>query len=500
MGGLYLAIFSAVLGMLQYGFGIGVINTPQALIEAFITASFQSRYGVAISPSTARLCFSIAVTGAIVGGLVGALVGGAVADKYGRKKGLTLAQVPSLLGSVFMGVSKVASSYELLLAGRILFGFSCGLFTALSPMYVSEIAPVKIRGAIGTVNQLAVTSGILISMVLGLSNVLGTETGWPILLAMSAVPAAVQLAILPFMPESPNFLINTLQDQDAGKASLTKLHGANNVQSMLDDIISDDTEESMGIWSMFKQKPLRLPLFVCICLHLSQQLSGMVAIFYYSTDFFQKAGLDKDTSQYATLGVGAIMVTMTFITIPLMDRLGRRLLHLTGLGGIMVCSICITVAQSLNSSDSNGIGIFLIVVTLTFVAFFAFGPGSIPWMAASEIFTQNVRGPATSVCVFVNWLGNLIVGLAFPQLQTAIPSYSFLPFLVITAVLFAILFYYFPETKGLSPAEIQEIFQTQNAWSTPIGLKSKQKTGLMTSSQNPPLYGAVEAEATVAYN
>ena len=98
-------------------------------------------------------------------------------------------------------------------------------------------------------------------------------------------------------------------------------------------------------------------------------------------------------SQYATLGVGAILVTMTFITIPLMDRLGRRVLHLIGLAGIVVCSICITVALTLQASDKDNqsLGVFLIAVTLIFVAFFAFGPGSIPWMAAGTFTTHNYK-------------------------------------------------------------------------------------------------------------
>jgi len=491
---LYLAIFSAVLGMLQYGFGIGVINAPQKIIEDFIKKSFKSRYDIELDESGAQLWFSLAVTGAIVGGLIGAISGGSIADKMGRKKGLLIAQGPSLIGSVFMGVSQVSSSVELLLIGRLLFGISCGWFTALAPMYVSEIAPLRIRGAMGTVNQLAVTSGILISMVLGLKDVLGTSDGWPILLALSAVPAILQTVILPFMPESPVWLINVKKDMDGGRTSLKRLNRSEaDIDSMVTDLASgqsggdgETNNSSMSIFQFLRQNDLRLALFVCVSLHLSQQLSGMVAIFYYSTSFFQSAGLDESTSQYATLGVGAILVTMTFITIPLMDRLGRRVLHLTGLAGIVVCSICITVALTLQASDKDNqsLGVFLIAVTLIFVAFFAFGPGSIPWMAAGEMFTQEGRGPATSLCVFVNWLGNLTVGLVFPQLQGAVGSYSFIPFLAITTILLVLLYLYFPETKGLSPQQVQDILTSANAWKRPVGLRGPHPEAVSSSSQS----------------
>ncbi len=132
----------------------------------------------------------------------------------------------------------------------------------------------------------------------------------------------------------------------------------------------------------------RLSLIIAVMMHLSQQLSGMVAIFYYSTSFFESAGVPKENAQYATLGVGAIMVTMTFVTIPLMDRLGRRTLHLAGLLGIVVFCVLITVAQNLDPEENDGIGIFLIVATLGFVVFFALGPGSIPWLITGELFKQ----------------------------------------------------------------------------------------------------------------
>ncbi len=132
----------------------------------------------------------------------------------------------------------------------------------------------------------------------------------------------------------------------------------------------------------------RVALLVAVAMHLSQQLSGMVAIFYYSTGFFVNAGVKEDNAQYATLGVGAIMVAMTFVTIPLMDRLGRRTLHLGGLAGIVVFCILITVAQNLDPQENDGIGVFLIVSTLGFVVFFALGPGSIPWLITGELFKQ----------------------------------------------------------------------------------------------------------------
>ena len=203
------------------------------------------------------------------------------------------------------------------------------------------------------------------------------------------------------------------------------------------------------------------------------------------------------------------MVTMTLVTIPLMDRVGRRTLHLIGLLGIIICSIMITIAfnyssqnDKTSSEDNKGVdiptlpnivgnrtsdntetneetasnvGIFLVFATLAFVVFFALGPGSIPWMAAGEMFSQGPRAPAISVCVFTNWLANLIVSLVFPQLQLKLLTYSFVPFLLIIVVLFFILSFYFVETKGKTAEEVAQIYQIPNAWTTFIGSSKNTK-------------------------
>merc|ERR1711997_1282220 len=184
-----------------------------------------------------------------------------------------------------------------------------------------------------------------------------------------------------------------------------------------------------------------------------------------------------------------------------MDRVGRRTLHLIGLGGIILCSIMITIALnysgaatnnteplSLDNSANdegvkNGVGIFLVIATLSFVVFFALGPGSIPWMAAGEMFSQGPRAPAISVCVFTNWLANLVVSLVFPQLQLHLQTFSFLPFLLITAILFTILFFYLTETKGHTSNEVAQIYQVPRGWTTFIGSQRNIQENLR-SSQN----------------
>ena len=198
------------------------------------------------------------------------------------------------------------------------------------------------------------------------------------------------------------------------------------------------------------------------------------------------------------------MVTMTIVTIPLMDKLGRRTIHFVGVIGMIICSILITIALNISdlesvdctttdsgsSSGTEGAGVFAIVATLAFVVFFAFGPGSIPWLITGELFTQAPRSAAIAVATFVNWSGNLAVGLIFPHMQEAITNFSFLPFTILLVILFALLYFYLPETKGIPVNEIEALLQTPNAWTTPIGRSNEMLLQEFRAAKNS--YGATE--------
>merc|ERR1719244_2451549 len=314
--------------MFYFGFNTGVVNAPETSIKAFITESHKSHYGSTINPNA---IFTVITSAFIAGGMLGAMGGGVVADKIGRKRGLMVSQVIGLVGGVVMAVSEPLTSWEVLLVGRLVVGLTAGLNTVLVPMYVSEIAPVDLRGGLGVFNQLAVTSGIFIGQILGLSEVLGNEKGWPWLLAIAIIPCVVQLAILMVSPSSPRYLAISLNKVEQARKELMKLRNNDDemVERELEEMKTEqetEQEPEMSILELLCSSNLRQALIICVVMHLSQQLSGMVAIFYYAVTFFESAGISVESAKYANLGVGAILVTMTLVTIPLMDRLGRRIL------------------------------------------------------------------------------------------------------------------------------------------------------------------------------
>lgn len=424
---LVFAIFSAVLGMFQFGFNTGVINAPQKVLEEFIANVYKNRTGQWISEELRDVIWSITVSIFAIGGMIGGLLAPTVANWCGRKTGLVLNNTVAVLGVTLMSSSQLSQSIECLIIGRFFIGLNCGLNTALVPMYLTEISTVNLRGALGTVSQLGVTIGLLFSQVLGLKDILGTKDHWPFLFGFAFVPAVLQLIMLPFCPESPRYLLLSCGRISDARLALRRLRASVDVESDIEEMRAEDRAHQeevrrygqlSSIRELFQRPWLRAPMFIGIMMQLSQQLSGINAIFYYSTDIFLSADVSEDYAVFATMGVGAIMVIMTLISIPLIDRLGRRSLHLYGLGGMFLASIFLTISL-LVKFLYEWMKYISVISILTFTIFFGIGPASIPWMITAELFTQGTRPAAMSVSVLFNWLSNFLVGLAFPLMKVS---------------------------------------------------------------------------------
>ncbi|XP_055530071.1 glucose transporter type 1 isoform X5 [Wyeomyia smithii] len=466
------AIFAAVLGMLQFGYNTGVINAPEVNIENFMKDVYKDRYGEDISEEFIQQLYSVAVSIFAIGGMLGGFSGGWMANRFGRKGGLLLNNVLGISGACLMGFTKMSHSYEILFLGRFIIGVNCGLNTSLVPMYISEIAPLNLRGGLGTVNQLAVTVGLLLSQVLGIEQILGTNDGWPVLLGLAICPAVLQLLLLPICPESPRYLLITKQWEEEARKALRRLRASNQVEEDIEEMRAEEraqqSESSISTIELICSPTLRAPLIIGIVMQLSQQFSGINAVFYYSTSLFMSSGLTEESAKFATIGIGAIMVVMTLVSIPLMDRTGRRTLHLYGLGGMFIFSIFITISFLIKEFFGyvqemiDWMSYLSVVSTLAFVVFFAVGPGSIPWMITAELFSQGPRPSAMAIAVLVNWMANFVVGIGFPSLKTALENYTFLPFSVFLAIFWIFTYKKVPETKNKTFEEILALFRHGN--------------------------------------
>ncbi|XP_067093768.1 solute carrier family 2, facilitated glucose transporter member 3 [Osmerus mordax] len=477
-GYLLFCVSTAVIGSLQFGYNTGVINAPEQKLRNFFLNVTTERFETPFSQGSITLIWSFAVAIFSVGGMAGSLSVGAMVDKFGRRKSMLLANSLAILGAVLMGLSSLCRSFEMVILGRLVIGLFCGLCTGLTPMYIGEIAPTNLRGAFGTLHQLGVVIGILVAQIFGLESLLGSDLLWPLLLALTALPAVLQTILLHFCPESPRYLLISLNQEEEARKALVRLRGTEDInediQEMKEEGMKMAMEKKVTIPELFRSPAYRQPIIIAIMLQLSQQLSGINAVFYYSTGLFATAGVTQPI--FATIGAGVINTLFTVVSLFLVERAGRRTLHLIGLAGMAVFAILMTISLSL-VTDIPSLSYLAIVAVFGFVASFEMGPGPIPWFIVAELFSQGPRPAAMAVSGCSNWTANFLVGLSFPKLEELCGAYVFIIFTVFLIVFFIFTYFRVPETKGRTFDDIARGFAATAASS----VQSPATEGVVTS-------------------
>ncbi|XP_036034770.1 solute carrier family 2, facilitated glucose transporter member 5 isoform X2 [Onychomys torridus] len=434
-------------------------------MQQFYNDTFKERTQDTLDSFSLTLMWSMTVSMFPFGGFIGSLLVGPLVNKMGRKGALLFNNVFSVVPAILMGCSKMARSYELIIASRLMVGICAGLSSNVVPMYLGELAPKNLRGALGVVPQLFITVGILVAQLFGFRNVLANEEGWPILLGLTGVPAALQVLLLPFFPESPRYLLIQKQDESATKKALQRLRGWQDVTLEMEEIRREDEAEKaagfISVWKLFKMQSLRWQLISIIVLMAGQQLSGVNAIYYYADKIYLSAGVKTNDIQYVTAGTGAVNVFMTIVTIFVVELWGRRLLLLLGFSTCLTACVVLTAALALQDTIS-WMPYVSIVCVIVYVIGHALGPSPIPALLITEIFLQSSRPAAFMIGGSVHWLSNFTVGLIFPFIQVGLGAYSFIIFAIICLLTTIYIFLVIPETKGRSFIEINQIFAKKN--------------------------------------
>ncbi|KAL3862010.1 hypothetical protein ACJMK2_008015 [Sinanodonta woodiana] len=465
-GNLAMAILACILGSsFQFGYNTGIVNSPAKVIKSFYNETYMNKTGDIMSNNTLTMLWAITVSIFAVGGMIGGFSAGYWANRFGRRGALLRNNVLAVIGACVMFSSKYVRSYELLIAGRFIIGLNAGINTGIAPLYLSEIAPLSLRGFCGTFNQLAICSGVMTSQIVGLSYVLGTDDRWQFAVGFSVIPVIFQLCALSCCPESPRYLYLTKDEVDDAEIALQWLRKSVDVSDEIDEMASEKLAQSklkkFSFGDLLRDPSLRAPLIISLVMQLSNQFSGINAVVYYSTSIFENAGLPSSLAQVATVITGAVNVCMTFVSALIMDRAGRRSLHLIGLGGMFVGSYILALGLIFHN-DYGWLKYVCIISVIVYIIFFASGPGSIPWFFVAELFAQGPRTAAVSIAVLVNWFSNFIIGLFFPILQNVSNQYSFIPFVVLLAVFWLYTLLKVPETKGKTIEEITALFQEKS--------------------------------------
>ncbi|XP_068629467.1 solute carrier family 2, facilitated glucose transporter member 1-like isoform X2 [Battus philenor] len=451
---------------LPVGYNIGVVNTPAEVIKTFCNESFVSRYNLPLNDTWLNVLWSFIVSIFIVGGCTGSVLGSVLADKFGRKYATIATSALSIAGAVFFLYCRAANSVEMLIIGRLLVGLAGGLTTSIVPMYLTELSPLSLTGAMGVACPMGVNVGVLVGQVMGLNFLLGGVDDWPYLLSVFAILVIICLPVLFILPESPKYLFIVKRNEITSIKELSRLRGVSSsiltedLELLREERRAADVAASSGEskWSMARvaaDPRLRLILLLVCSTQAGQQTSGINAVFYYSQTIFIQAGLSKQSAQYATIGCGFINVCTAALMLHLLPRRGRRPLLL---GSTLCATICLAaLAAAMTAIEMvSWMPYVCMVAVLLYVLFYGFGLGPIPYFIASEMFEVGPRPAGMAWGSLANWGGNFLVGLCFPTMRRAIGPYSFLVFSAITGALFMFVRKYFPETRGSTPAQVTE--------------------------------------------
>ncbi|KAM6965140.1 solute carrier family 2, facilitated glucose transporter member 11b [Aplochiton taeniatus] len=461
---LLLAAWAACIGgTFQYGYNVSIINGPTKHVQAFINQTWLQRYDTEISAHALTLLWSTIVSIFTLGGFVGASIGGTLAIKFGRKGTLLFNNLFALLAALLMGLSYPTGIFELLVIGRFIIGINAGIGVCVQPLYLGEIAPRALRGAMAMGTSIFITGGILTGQVIGLTELLGREEFWPFLLSTTCIPAFLQLMILPCFPESPRYLLIDKGDDEGCKAALQQLHGTDNFDSEREDMerekISAAGMRAKRPWELFTDRTVRWQLITVIVLNVGQQLNGINAIYFYADYVFRESGIPESKIPYATVGTGACEALTALTCGMLIESLGRKVLIIGGYTLMMVWCVLFTFALTFQNA-SPLVPYLSMACIFAFILSFGLGPGGVTNILTTELFTQPARPAAYMIAGSVNWMSFFIIGMVFPFIVTGLQQYSFLVFMGVSAVVAIFIFFVVPETKNKTFVEIFNEFQS----------------------------------------
>lgn len=424
----------AAMGGFLFGFEVSVISGAEQVIQKLWELdSFWLGFTVASS---------------LIGTVLGSLIIGKPAQQYGRKPILFVIAVLYLLSAI--GCALV-SSWSLFVLFRFLGGIAVGASSVVGPMYISEIAPAKIRGRLAGMFQLNIVAGILAAY---LTNYLlagyGGEDSWRYMLAVMGVPAIVFFVLLFFIPESPRWLAVTGKIAEAQDV-FRKLGQEEALQQVLDD----HHKQNNGIKENLFNGKYNKPILYAMLLAMFNQLSGINAILYYAPRVFEMAGFDRSDAFQQSVFIGLANFIFTILAMTVIDRFGRKKLLLIGAGGMTVFLILTAV----NLMDVSAANPLTLVYLVGFIAFFAFSQGAVIWVFIAEIFPNAVRAQGAALGSFTHWIMAAIISWVFPIIVegSALGGvYSFVFYGVMMLLSFIFIWRVMPETKGKSLEQIQQ--------------------------------------------
>jgi sugar porter (SP) family MFS transporter len=425
------------LGGLLFGYDTGVISG--ALL--FLHTSFGT-----VSAFDKELVTSVL----LVGAATGAFGSGRLADMIGRRTVILITAAVFVLGVLGAALSP---TFWVLVAMRFVIGLAVGSASMAVPLYISEVAPPRVRGALVSFNQLALTSGILVSFLVDYA--LSSSADWRLMFGLATIPGVLLFIGMLTQAESPVWLVTHGRVAEARKV-LTRVRSADHdIDGEIDDIRSVSNRRSS--YRELLAPDVREVVVLGVVLAIFQQITGINTVIYYAPTLLHQAGFGNSASLLANVGNGIVNVGMTIVAIRLIDRVGRRVLLVGGTIGMAV-ALFVVAGTFAVSGDTLGhtASIVAVVGLVAYTGSFAIGLGPVFWLLISEIYPARIRGKSMSIAAMANWGANFVVAVSFLTLLNAISNagtFFLMGFLSLVAV--AYFWKKVPETRGMTLEQIE---------------------------------------------
>lgn len=410
-----------------------------------------------------------------------------VTRNRGRRISILCGSVSFFSGAI---VNAASVNIPMLLIGRILLGIGIGFSNQSVPLYLSEMAPAKIRGAVNQLFQLTTCLGILIANVINYGTEKIHPWGWRLSLGSATIPATFMFIGGCLLPETPNSLVEQGKLEE-GRKILEKVRGTTNVDAEFADLV-DASNEARAIQhpfrNLFCRRKNRPQLIIgALGIPMFQQLTGMNSILFYAPVFFQSLGMGSATSLYSSIFTGGALVVGALISMSFVDKCGRRKFFL-GNGTIMFCcmvTVAVTLAEKFGVGVTlpKGISSFLVVVICIFVVSYGSSWGPLGWLVPSELFPLETRSAGQSVVVCVNMIFTALIAQCFLVSLCHLRYGIFLVFAGLIFIMSSFIFFLLPETKQVPIEEVYLLFQNHWFWKKIVSDREDGKVEMATKPQ-----------------
>ncbi|HEX4058095.1 MAG TPA: sugar porter family MFS transporter [Galbitalea sp.] len=433
------AAIIAAIGGLLFGYDTGVISGALLFLKGDLHADATDQEWI--------------VSVLLLGAIVGAFFSAYSADLFSRKWTKVISGSIYVIGALGCAFSE---SVPMLIAFRFVLGLSVGTASFVSPLYISEVAPPRVRGGLVSFNQLAITSGILISYLVDFAfqDVPGT---WRWMLGIAAIPGAALAIGMLTVPHTPRWLVQQNRDKEA-TGVLERLRDGDahaDVKKELADIRTANDKEKASKFRDLVKPAIRPLLFLGLGLAILQQFVGVNTVIYYAPTILKATGLTNSGSVAQTVFVGVTNVVFTIVAVMLLDRVGRRALLLIGTIGLTLALAILGIYFSVPAIQ-HGASYLALVGLLLYIASFAIGLGPVFWLMISEIFPTGVRSKAMAVSSMANWAANFLVAGSFLTLIGWVSREgTFFIYTGIGVIAFLFFMWRVPETKGRTLEAVQ---------------------------------------------